>query len=259
MIRYYIVDAFTDELYRGNQAGVCILEKPLKDEDMQKIAFENNLSETAFVLKNKDNYKIRWFTPKDEIDLCGHATLASAFVIANFIEKDINKIVFSSGSGEIEVNKDNDIFTMFLPIRKPHKIDITKEITDSLSLNPVEVLSSRDLIAVLKSEEDVKNYKPQYDKLKNLLKNNLGVVITAKGKNEDFVSRYFCPELDSEDPVTGSSHCSLAPYWSEKLNKKIMTASQISERGGKLYIEVLDKSISVSGKAVLFMNGIINK
>lgn len=253
-MKYYMVDTFTDEVFGGNPAGVCILDKEISSEVMQLIAKQHNLPETAFVLKEKDKYFLRWFTPKFEIDLCGHATLASAFVMMNYIEKENSSIIFSTQSGLIEVIRNDNKYEMSLPIRKPTKIEITEEIKELLGVTPYEVYSSRDLIVVLSSEEEVINYEPNYDNLMKL-SNWLGIVVTAEGNKANFVSRYFCPELKEEDPVTGSSHCSLVPYWSERLGCTELYAQQLSERKGELYCNLEDNSVKVAGEARLYMVG----
>lgn len=253
-MKYYIADAFTDELFRGNQAGVCILEDDIPDEIMQKIAFENNFTETAFVRKNGDNYSLRWFTPTFEIDLCGHATLASAFIVMKYIEPQLDVVRFDTRSGILTVERKNDAYEMSFPIRRPVKIDVTEEISEALGFVPEEIYSDRDLYAVMNSEEDVIKYIPEYDKLKKLDK-WLGIAVTAKGKDFDFVSRFFCPELKLEDPVTGSSHSSLVPLWSEKLGKRELIARQLSKRGGTLYCRLCDDDIKISGRAVLYLQG----
>lgn len=256
-MKYYMVDTFTDEVFGGNPAGVCILDRKISPEIMQRIAKEHNLPETAFVLKEKNQYSLRWFTPKFEIDLCGHATLASSFILMNYFYKDMQKVTFSTQSGIIEVIRSDDKYEMSLPIRKPKKIDITEEMKTLLGVTPEEVASSRDLIVLLSSEEEVANYIPNYDDLSKL-SDWLGIVITAKGKKADFVSRYFCPELKDEDPVTGSSHCSLVPYWSERLGCTKLYAQQLSERKGELYCNLEDDCVKVAGTARLYMVGEIN-
>ena len=251
---YYIIDAFTDKLFSGNPAGVCIVDKPISDDIMQKIAFENNLSETAFIQKNTDGYSLRWFTPTFEIDLCGHATLAAAYAVFNFIEPNLNVVRFDTISGVLVVERKGDIYEMSFPIRTPEKIEITDDIIKALGFVPTELYSQRDLYAVVDSEEAVLNYSPDYDKLSRLDK-WMGIAVTAKGKDCDFVSRFFCPELKLEDPVTGSSHSSLVPLWSEKLNKTELVAKQLSKRGGTLYCKQCKDDIKISGKAVLYLQG----
>ena len=254
---YYIVDAFTNSAFKGNPAGVCVLEEKISEDIMQKIATENNLPETAFVCKCGDDYELRWFTPKFEIDLCGHATLATAFVISKFIDTNAKTINFITKSGRLEVRcNDNIIFQMFLPSTVPQKIKLTKQQIKYLNCLPCEVYESRDLFIILDNKQQVENYIPDYDLLKKL-DDWLGVVITAKADGqEDFVSRYFCPELNMEDPVTGSSHCSLVPLWAEKIGKNELVAQQLSEREGTLYCKLLkNNTVQISGEARLFLKG----
>ncbi|MBP1545630.1 MAG: PhzF family phenazine biosynthesis protein [Oscillospiraceae bacterium] len=253
-MRYYIVDSFTDKLFSGNPAGVCIADKPISDDIMQKMAFENNLSETAFVRKTEDGYNLRWFTPTFEIDLCGHATLAAAFVIFSFIEPDSHIVRFSTVSGVLTVERKGELLEMSFPVRKPKRIEVTEEISAALGFVPAELYSERDLYAVADSEKAVSDYAPDYQRLAELDK-WLGIAITAKGNDCDFVSRFFCPELKLEDPVTGSSHSSLVPLWSDKLGKDEFTAKQLSKRGGTLYCRLCENEIRISGRAVLYLSG----
>ncbi|MEY8391153.1 PhzF family phenazine biosynthesis protein [Lachnospiraceae bacterium 45-W7] len=253
---YYIVDAFTDKLFSGNPACVCVLEEALTDEVMQNIAFENNLSETAFIYKNGTNYKLRWFTPSFEIDLCGHATLAAAFVVFNRIGCDSDKVDFETASGVISVIRKGDLYEMTFPKRIAQSIMPKPDIAELLSFEPLELYSERDLYVIMENEEEVKHYIPDYAKLKKL-NSWLGIVITAKGNHTDFVSRYFCPELMVEDPVTGSSHSTLVPIWSKKLGKNKLLAKQLSRRGGILYCECCNDNIKISGNAVIYSKGSI--
>lgn len=254
LMKYYIVDTFTDKLFSGNPAGVCIVEEKVSDDTMQKIAFENNLSETAFIQKADDDYSLRWFTPTFEIDLCGHATLASAFIVLKYIEPDSAAVRFNTISGVLTVERKGDAFEMSFPIRTPEKLEVNEEISEALGFVPTELYSRRDLYAVVGSEKEVLKFAPDYDKL-NRLDKWMGIAVTAKGENCDFVSRFFCPELKLEDPVTGSSHSSLVPLWSEKLNKTEFTAKQLSKRGGTLYCRLCEDNIKISGKAVLYLQG----
>lgn len=254
LMKYYIVDTFTDKLFSGNPAGVCIVEEKVSDDTMQKIAFENNLSETAFIQKANDDYSLRWFTPTFEIDLCGHATLASAFIVLKYIEPDSAAVRFNTISGVLTVERKGDAFEMSFPIRTPEKLEVNEEISEALGFVPTELYSRRDLYAVVGSEKEVLKFAPDYDKL-NRLDKWMGIAVTAKGENCDFVSRFFCPELKLEDPVTGSSHSSLVPLWSEKLNKTEFTAKQLSKRGGTLYCRLCEDNIKISGKAVLYLQG----
>lgn len=257
-MKYFVIDAFAEKVFQGNPAGVCVLEKPLKQKIMQSIAKENNLSETAFIYKEREQYFLKWFTPKAEIDLCGHATMAAAYVVMNFIEKTTSVVAFHTQSGILTVQKKGNLFEMDLPCRMPKKIDVVKKVTDVIGIKPVETYISRDLIVLLENENQIKNIKPDFDKMKKL-NIGLGVVVTAKGEKVDFVSRYFTPELESkEDPVTGSSHSSLIPFWAKKLQKSSMIAKQLSKRGGILYCQNTGERVKVSGNAMLYMMGEIN-
>lgn len=257
-MKYFVIDAFAEKVFQGNPAGVCVLEKPLKQKIMQSIAKENNLSETAFIYKEREQYFLKWFTPKAEIDLCGHATMAAAYVVMNFIEKTTSVVAFHTQSGILTVQKKGNLFEMDLPCRMPKKIDVVEKVTDVIGIKPVGTYISRDLIILLENENQIKNIKPDFDKMKKL-NIGLGVVVTAKGEKVDFVSRYFTPELESkEDPVTGSSHSSLIPFWAKKLQKSSMIAKQLSERGGILYCQNAGERVKVSGNAVLYMMGEIN-
>ncbi|MDE5740896.1 MAG: PhzF family phenazine biosynthesis protein [Oscillospiraceae bacterium] len=253
-MKYYVADAFAEEIFKGNPAGVCVSDTEMSAELMQKIAFENNLSETAFLVKCGEKYGLRWFTPLFEIDLCGHATLASAFIVMNYIEPYLDEVRFFTVSGEIVVRRNGELYEMRFPERVPPKIEVTAEITEALGLVPNEIYSGRDLFAVLENEEAVRSFSPNYEKLGKLDK-WLGISVTAKGENADFVSRFFCPELKLEDPVTGSAHSSLVPLWSEKLGKTVLEAEQLSQRGGKLYCELGDGFVKIAGKAVLYLKG----
>lgn len=254
-MKYFVVDAFAERVFGGNPAGVCVLESALNEQIMQSIAKENNLSETAFVYKEDDHYCLRWFTPGGEIDLCGHATMGTAYVIANFVDKDVTVMHFHTKSGVLTVNKKGDMFEMDFPSRMPEKIDAIEKVAEVIGVTPLETHLSRDLVVLLENEEQVKNLKPDFVKMKEL-KIGLGVVVTAKGEKEDFVSRYFAPELNvNEDPVTGSSHSSLIPFWAERLNKQKMVARQLSERGGILYCENAGERVKISGSAVLYLVG----
>lgn len=253
---YYVVDAFTDKLFSGNPACICVLEKSISDEVMQNIACENNLSETAFIYKNGKNYQLRWFTPSFEIDLCGHATLAAAFIVFNQIDCSLDKVNFETVSGVLSVIRKGSFYEMVFPKRTAQNMIQKPEIMELLNFEPHELYSERDLYVIMHSEEDVKNYIPDYAKLKKL-NSWLGIVITAKGDQVDFVSRYFCPELMMEDPVTGSAHSTLVPIWSSKLGKNKLSAKQLSKRGGTLYCECCKNHIKISGSAVLYSKGSI--
>ena len=253
-MKYYVVDSFADEVFKGNPAGVCVLDGEIASELMQNIAMENNLSETAFTYKVGERYKLRWFTPGFEINLCGHATLATAYVIFEFVEPKRKIVEFETLSGVLTVERKGELYEMSFPKLMPEKIAVTDDMIAALGVAPVEAYSERDLYVVLENEEAVKAFVPDYAKLCTLEK-WLGIVVTAKGGDSDFVSRYFCPELDLEDPVTGSSHSSLVPLWSAKLGKDIMVAKQLSKRGGVLYCENSADRVKISGRAALYMRG----
>lgn len=251
----YQVDAFTGELFGGNPAAVVPLEKWLDDSTMQKIAAENNLAETAFFVKEKDHFHIRWMTPLKEVNLCGHATLASAFVIFNFIEKNIQRINFTSRSGILSVEKNGEYLTLDFPSNKPRPAKRPDKISECFDLEPVEILEGGEyLFLVFDSEDYIRNYNPDFEKLKIL--HPIHMIITAPGEKVDFVSRMFAPNLGiNEDPVTGSAHTVLTPYWSDKLGKNELLAHQVSLRGGELKCVQAGARVKISGKAVLFLTG----
>lgn len=251
-MKYFVVDAFAEKVFEGNPAGVCILDKWISEELMQKIAIENNLSETAFSVKEDDHYQLRWFTPGGEINLCGHATLATAFIILNYYEKQSNRVVFDTISGKLIVNKIEELYELDFPAVLSEEISLTEEIIEALGVVPIESYLNRDLIFVLESEEEVRNLQPNFIKLE-ALSLGLGVCVTAKGNTYDFVSRGFFPKLKvNEDPVTGSLHCGLIPYWANKLGKHDLVAHQLSSRGGTLYCKYEGARVKMAGKAVLY-------
>ena len=254
-IEYYHIDAFTKSVFKGNPAGVCLLEKPLTAETMQKIAFENNLSETAFVISEKGGYQIRWFTPEAEVDLCGHATLSAAHVLFNHKAHKTNKLEFQSKTGKLGVEKDGDWLYLDFPARPPMPCRAPAELLKALIYEPVKVMASvRDYMVVFHSETIIKKLTPDMELLKKLDK--FGVMVTAPGDKADFVSRFFCPgEGVPEDPVTGSAHCTLIPYWSEQLGKNELNALQVSARGGQLKCRNLGERVKIGGQAVTFSQG----
>ena len=253
-MRYFLVDAFTDELFKGNQAGVCLLEEWLPDDVLQKIAFENNLSETAFVIKCESSYDLRWFTPTVEVDLCGHATLASAFVIFNFVDICESVVRFKTKSGLLTVEKKDGLYEMDFPSRPPAPVELTPQMSDAIGIQALEAHLSRDLILLLENEQQVQNLAPDFDKIFKL--GHFAVVVTAKGDKADFVSRFFTPRGGvPEDPVTGSAHSSLIPFWAARLNKNKMVARQLSKRGGTLFCKNRGDRVKIAGHAVLFMQG----
>jgi len=256
-IPIYQIDAFTNVQFKGNPAAVCPLKEWISNDLMQKIAAENNLSETAFFVKVEDDYELRWFTPKGEIDLCGHATLASAYVIFTYIDNNITNIKFNTMSGILEVSREGNLISMIFPSREGEKCEATEALVKGLGKMPIEVYKSRDYMAVFENEQDILNLELNMDELKKL--DVLGVIATAKGNEVDFVSRFFAPNAGvDEDPVTGSAHCTLVPYWEKKLNKNEFVALQLSGRGGKLYCSDLGENVKMSGEAAAYLEGFIN-
>jgi PhzF family phenazine biosynthesis protein len=224
---------------------------------MQKIAFENNLAETAFLVKKDGYYDLRWFTPEVEIDLCGHATLGSAFILLNYIETDSNQIEFHTQSGVLTVRRDKNKYIMNFPRRKPVPCPIPSGLERALGVKISETHIARDLVAVVENEDDVRNLCPDISLLKEI-NNVFAVMITAKGIDSDFVSRFFAPNAGiCEDPVTGSAHCILIPFWSERLNKTEMIAKQLSQRGGILYCKDFKEAdrVEIGGNAVCYLSG----
>lgn len=250
----YQVDAFAEEPFEGNPAAVCPLSDWLDDSLLRDIAVENNLSETAFFVEREGGYELRWFTPENEVDLCGHATLATAYVIFEELDYEKDVLKFKTQSGELEVYKEGNYFSMDFPSRPPEPSGRDESIIAGLGIEPAYVFESRDYMAVYESEEQVRDLDPDMSLLKK--GNWTGIIATAKGKSVDFVSRFFAPgEGIPEDPVTGSAHCTLVPYWSEKLGKKNLKARQVSSRGGELVCQDLGNRVKIKGSAVLFMKG----
>ena len=256
-IPIFQVDAFTSELFSGNPAAVCPLESWIDDPILQSIASENNLPETAFFVRENDGYRIKWFTPTSEVDLCGHATLASAYVIFNEIDKSATDIRFYSKSGELTVTRDSDLISLDFPSRHPKISDDSDEVVSAFNIKPIEVLEADDYLLIYDNPQQILDISPDLNLLKQL--NWRGVGGAAKGSDCDFVSRFFTPKYGiDEDPVTGSTHCTLIPYWSEKLGKKKLHAKQLSKRGGELFCELNDDRVSISGRAVEYLRGDID-
>jgi len=256
-ILLYQVDAFTGRVFCGNPAAVCPLEEWLDEELMQAIAAENNLPETAFFVLETEGYRIRWFTPEAEVDLCGHATLASAFVLFNYIDNTLTRVTFNSKSGPLTVASDGELLSMDFPSQPAKPCPTPRELIEGLGREPIEVLRSEDYLAVLAGENEVAKLEPDMGSLKKL--ELRGVIVTAEGEDADFVSRFFAPKFGiDEDPVTGSSHCSLIPYWSAKLGKQKLHALQVSQRGGELFCEDRGDRVLISGRVVKFMEGFIS-
>ena len=254
-LEIYQVDAFAKEVFKGNPAAVCPLEEWIDAELMQKIALENNLSETAFFVKNDDIYEIRWFTPTFEIDLCGHATLASAFVIFEYLKAEESLVKFQSHkSGELKVEKNGDVLTLDFPSRPVAKCDAPAGLIEAVGKSPKEIFKARDYFLVYENEQEILDIAPNFSKLLEI--DAHGFIVTAKGENSDFVSRFFAPEVGVfEDPVTGSAHCNLIPFWAERLGKTEMFARQISQRGGRLFCKLEGDRVKIGGTAVLYSKG----
>ncbi len=254
-IPVYQVDAFASRVFAGNPAAICPLEQWLPDEQMQAIAAENNLSETAFFVPNGDGYALRWFTPKVEVDLCGHATLASAFVILNRLAPG-NSVRFETKSGTLVVTRDGDLLSMDFPSRPPVECAVHPQLLAALGGQPSTVLGARDYLVIYGSEDEVRALDPDMEMLKRI--DRFAAIVSAPGKDADFVSRFFAPAKGvPEDPVTGSAHTTLIPYWSKRLGKKKLHAFQVSSRGGELWCEDRGERVTMSGKAVLFLEGTI--
>jgi PhzF family phenazine biosynthesis protein len=256
-IKRYQVDAFAEDIFRGNPAVVCPLDKWLPDDLMQRIAMENNLSETAFYVKEGEGFRIRWFTPAVEVDLCGHATLATAFVLFNYEKYSGDKLVFQSRSGPLHVTQSNGLITLNFPADVATEVPVTPELYAGFAEKPSKIYKGKtDYMLVYDRESQIKNSKPDFVTVKNIKAR--GVIITAKGNSVDFVSRFFCPQSGiDEDPVTGSAHTTLVPYWAGVLGKKQLSAKQISEREGKLFCELQGDRVTMSGTGKLFSTGVI--
>ncbi len=258
--KIYQIDAFANQTFAGNPAAVCILDAWLSPELMQNIARENNLAETAFAVKKDDTYEIRWFTPELEVDLCGHATLATAFVLFHFYNLDMDTVrFFSHRSGELTVTKaDNGWLTMDFPADILVAIKNIDEIDQALGKPPIKTFKGKtDYMLVYSSQKEIEKIEPNFFLLDQV--DARGVIVTAPGTQVDFVSRFFAPSCGiPEDPVTGSAHTSLTPYWSKELDRTKMTAKQLSKRGGDLVCEYLGDRVKISGKAVPYLEGEID-
>jgi PhzF family phenazine biosynthesis protein len=256
-MKYYVVDAFARKIFEGNPAGVCIMTEWLADDLMQNIAMENNLSETAFAVKEGDEYHLRWFAPGGEVGLCGHATLATAYVIANFVEPAITTIRFKTMGGQLVVMKKGELYEMDFPGYKLQAVPVTDAIVEALQARPAEAYLGRDLLCVMEDESQVFSANPDQNKLKEL--EGLLVHFTAKGTEYDCVSRTFAPKCGvPEDPVCGSGHCHIVPFWANRLGKNTLIARQASPRGGTLYCENRGDRVFLSGYATLYSVGDIN-
>lgn len=255
-IPIFQIDTFTNNVFSGNPAAVCILEEWLDDSRLLSIAKENNLSETAFCVKSSDQYELRWFTPVAEIDLCGHATLASAYVIMEHITATQNSVSFKTKSGILNVRYMDKQLIMDFPARNAEPCKAPDDLIRGLGAKPSEILASRDYMAIYGNEEEIVSLQPDMAVLRSI--DRFGVIVTAPGKTVDFVSRFFAPKAGiPEDPVTGSAHCTLIPYWSKRLSKSKLHALQVSERGGELFCKDAGDRVEIAGYAKLYLKGSI--
>ncbi len=252
-IPIYQIDAFASQIFRGNPAAVCPLESWLDDEVMQNIANENNLSETAFYIMRGNDYHLRWFTPTQEVDLCGHATLAAGFVLYNERGYKGEQVVFQTKSGPLGVSRERDMLALDLPAWPAKKVKAPVGLGLSLGLPPKQVFAARDYLCVYEKEQQVRDLRPDFTALARLDKM---VIVTAKARDVDFVSRFFAPSHGViEDPATGSAHCTLVPYWAEQLGKTKLHGQQVSRRGGELFCELHKNRVKIAGHAVKYMEG----
>lgn len=257
-IPIYQVDAFTSRVFSGNPAAVCLTDRWIDDKKLQAVAAENNLSETAFLVRNNDGFDLRWFTPTTEVALCGHATLASAFVLFNCLQWKKKEIWFTTRrSGRLTVSKRGELLEMDFPSRPAHGKTAPAGIRKALGVVPDKVLgSAEDLLVVLGSEKAVRNVRPDFSALGQM--EYRGIIVTARGDKSDFVSRFFAPRVGvPEDPVTGSAHCVLIPYWANVLRKNRLHAFQVSMRGGELFCVDAGDRVKIAGKAKLYMEGTV--
>lgn len=254
-IKIFQVDAFSETLFSGNPAAVCILEKWLPEDLMQNIAMENNLAETAFVVKENENYHIRWCTPKAEVALCGHATLASGHVIFNHLNENKKEIIFQSKSGKLKVRREGKDLILNFPTDNIREIEIPENISEAIGLRPVGAyMGKTDYMLIYQDQAQIEKIQPDFRKLKETKAR--GIMVTAPGKESDFVSRFFAPAVGvDEDPVTGSAHTSLIPYWSKKLGKTELSAIQLSSRRGYLKCKYLGDRVEIGGQAVTYLTG----
>ncbi|MBT8257322.1 MAG: PhzF family phenazine biosynthesis protein [Bacteroidia bacterium] len=258
-IPIYQIDAFTSEQFSGNPAAVCILDHWPEDQTLLNIAKENNLAETAFLVPvEPEHYHLRWFTPEIEMDLCGHATLASAYVVLNYLDPELRAVRFKSMSGELTVRRIEDQYELDFPSRPPLPCELNKTISEALSIQPSAWFKSRDYVLLFNSEKEILDLEVNELLLKKINIDPGGIIVTSKGDSADFVSRFFTPGAAIfEDPVTGSAHCSLAPFWAERLGKNTLNAQQLSARGGKINCEIKGDRVLLRGQAVPYLEGTI--
>ena len=264
-MKYHIIDVFTDRLFGGNPAGVCLLDKWMPDSLLQNIAAENNLSETAFLVRRDGYYDLRWFTPSIEIDLCGHATMASAFALFDEAEKAAEKILFKTMSGMMAVTRTDDLLYLDFPSRPVVPCPMYQTFEAAFGIKPAAAYKAVDFLVLVDNEEILRNINPDFVVLKQikdeaeLTTDSLGIIVTAKGSDCDFVSRFFVPNAGiDEDPVTGRAHCSLIPFWRDRLGKSTLSAKQLSKRGGVLLCEDCGERVKIGGKAVRYLQGEIS-
>ena len=251
------IDAFTDKLFAGNPAAICPLESWLPDQLLQSIAAENNLAETAFVVQRDSFFDLRWFTPTLEMDLCGHATLAPAHVIFRHLGYRGSIVRFQTRSGALTVSRNEDLLTLDFPARPAAPCDTPQELSDGLRATPTATAKARDYLAVFETEQAVRSLQPDMAALMRL--DCLGIIATAPGNHCDFVSRFFAPRAGvPEDPVTGSAHCTLIPYWAQRLGRSELRALQVSPRGGELFCEHRGERVGIGGRAVTYSSGFLH-
>jgi len=252
----YQVDAFSSEVFRGNPAAVVPLDRWLDERTMQSIANENNLAETAFFVHEPEGFRIRWFTPEVEINLCGHATLASAHVLFEKVEPGRDAVEFASKSGPLHVTREGERLVLDFPVWRPVPCPPPEGLAEALRVTPRETHLATDLLVVFDTEAQVRALSPDFSAMKNV--QSRGIIVTAPGTDVDFVSRFFAPGVGvNEDPVTGSAHCALTPYWAKRLGKNSLRARQISKRGGELWCELAGDRVKIAGQASLYLEGSI--
>lgn len=250
-MRQYIVDAFTDKVFSGNPAAVCVMDSWLDEPVMRGIAVENNLSETAFAVREGDAYRLRWFTPGGEVELCGHATLATAYVVTRFVEPGLRCVKFDTLSGRLTVENDESLLTMDFPSFELEPVAVTPEMTRALGIEPLEAYLGADLVCVLGSEQDVRDVRPDLEAIRRM--DGVCLHVTAPGVEYDCVTRSFAPKCNvAEDPVCGRGHCHVIPYWSRRTGKTDFAAYQASARGGELWCSYAGARTVIRGRAVLF-------
>jgi len=255
-LKLYQVDAFTDKVFGGNPAAVCVLDRWIDEEIMQNIGGENNLAETAFVVKKGSDFEIRWFTPTLEVDLCGHATLAAAHVLYEYYDYGADKIVFHSlRSGLLSVSRNADLLTLDFPTDTYKEVEVPQALIGAFGMKPIEAFKGKtDYVLVFSSQKDIEESNPNLDLIASV--GGRGVIVTAEGEESDFVSRFFAPQAGvNEDPVTGSAHTTLTPIWSKKLKRQTLTARQLSKRQGRLTCKYLGERVEITGNAVTYLIG----